>query len=354
VTFFWVGERWPPLRWAPAVLLDLVLLRGVFASPPLPAVLFLALAVLSLLLVLSRTVGARPLGAFEIAQAIVGLAISVGGGLRLAHDAGTGGGAVAGAMLAVSVVAAGFAGWVVPRRGDRGVDFLFYAALSLALLSSAVGLLTAGNLRGVLWAGFAVFAVLVGRRSHPLTLWSLAALLGLGAEVSTGSILGRASTGGIIAVGLIVLAYLATVPRLHPEAPPSGGRVVLRVPAAVLLLLSGGAVAELFVHAFRTLELDPARFAAARTIAAVVIAVLLALIRRTVERPDLSWVATLALVLGGIELALVEVPNGRPSTLLVCFVLYGAALILVPRLAPVGRDLLLLIRPTEPTTVTRS
>jgi hypothetical protein len=354
VTFFWLGERWPTLRWVPAVLVDLVLLRGAFTSSPLPAVAFLALAMLSLLVVLSRTVAARPLGTFEITQAIAGLAIPVGGGLRLAHDAGTGGGAVAGAMLAVSVVAVAFAGWVVPRRGDRSVDFLFYAALSLGLLSAAVGLMTTGNLRGVLWAGFALVAVLLGRRSHPLILWSLAALLGLGAEISTGSVLGRLSPGGVIAVGLVVLAYVATVPRLHPTAPSSADPVLLRVPAAALLLLATGAAAELFVHASRTLELDPARFAAARTIAAVTIAVVLALIRRTVERPDLSWVATVALVLGGIELALVELPNGRAATLLVSFVLYGAALILVPRLAPAGRDLLLLVRPHEPTTVTRS
>ena len=130
--------------------------------------------------------------------------------------------------------------------------------------------------------------------------------------------------------------------------------VVLRVPAAALLLLAGAGAAELSVHGFRALELDPARLGAARTIAAVAIAVVLAVTRRTVERPDLTWVATLALVLGGIELALVELPSGRPSTLLVSFVLYGAALIVVPRLAPPGRDLLLLIRPTEASTVTRS
>ena len=162
------------------------------------------------------------------------------------------------------------------------------------------------------------------------------------------------SPGGVIAAGLVVLSYVATVPRLRRPAASSEDGVGLRVPAAVLLLLSAGAASELFVHGFRTLELDPARLAAARTIAAVVIAFGLALIRRRVERPDLSWVSTLALVLGGIELAVVEVPNGRPSTLLICFVLYGAALILVPRLAPAGRDLLLLVRPTDPTTVTRS
>src|SRR5262249_43219516 len=108
LTFFWLGERWPSLRWVPAVLLDLVLLRGIFTASPLPAAAFLALALLSLLLVLSRTVAGRPLGPFEIAQAAAGLVIAVGGGLRLAHDAGSGTGALAGAMLAVSLLAAAF------------------------------------------------------------------------------------------------------------------------------------------------------------------------------------------------------------------------------------------------------
>jgi hypothetical protein len=247
-----------------------------------------------------------------------------------------------------------FAGWVVPRRGDRNLDFLFYAALSLGLLSSAVGLVTRGDLRGVLWSGFAVIAVLLGRGSHPLTLWSFAALLGLGAELSTGSLGGKVTPGSVVAVVVIALAYVATVPRprLAPAAAADG--VVLRVPAAALLLLAGAGAAELFVHGFRALELDPARLGAARTIAAVAIAVVLAVTRRTLERPELTWVATLALVLGGLELALVEVPSGRSSTLLVSFVLYGAALIVVPRLVPPGRDLSLLIRSTEPSTVTRS
>ena len=337
--FFWLGERWPAVRWLPAVLLDLVLLRGVFTTTPLPAVFFLALAALSLAFVLARTASARPLGAFGISQAVAGLAIAVGGGLRLARDAAAGPGAVAGGMVVASLVAIAFAGWVVPRRGNRSLDFLFYSALSLGLLSAAVGLVTKGDVRGVLWSGFAIVAVLVGRLSHPLTLWSLAALLALGAEVSAGSISGRVSTGGVIVVGLIVLAYVATVPRLKPELPSAADGAVLRIPPAALLLLAGIGTAELVVHGFRALELDPARLGAARTIAAVALALALALTRRTLKRPDLTWVAMLALVLGGIELAFVELPKGRASTLLVSFVFYGAALILVPRLAPPGRDL---------------
>ena len=353
VTFFWLAERWPALRWVPAVLLDLVLLRGVFTSTPLPAPAFLALAALSMAVVLSRTVAARPLDVFDIGQAIAALIIAVAGGLRLSHESGSGTGAVAAGMIALSLLTAVVAGWVVPRRGDRGLDFLFYAALSLGLVSSAVGLQTGGDVRGVLWAGLAILSALAGRRSHPLILWSFAALLGLGATISTGSISGQVTPPGVVALGLMVLAYVATVPRLTPGDPSAAGRALLRVPAAALLLLVCASAAELLVHGVRLLELDPARLGAARTIAAVAVALLLALIRRTLDRPDLTWVATLALVVGGIELALVGVPSGRASTLLVSFVVYGAALILVPRLAPPGRDFLLSTRPSEPRMVTR-
>ena len=113
-------------------------------------------------------------------------------------------------------------------------------------------------------------------------------------------------------------------------------------------------MAELLVHGARALALDAAQLGAVRTIAAVAIALVLALIRRRLERPELTWVTTLALVLGGIELALVEVPSGRASTLLPSFVVYGAALLVVPRLAPPGRDFSLLSRRSESRTVSRS
>ena len=72
----------------------------------------------------------------------------------------------------------------------------------------------------------------------------------------------------------------------------------------------------------------------------MIVALALALTRRRLARPELTWIASGVLALGGLELLLVELPNGRASTLLVSFVLYGAGLILVPRLAPPGRDFL--------------
>jgi hypothetical protein len=214
--------------------------------------------------------------------------------------------------------------------------------------------LTKGELRGVLWSGFALVSVLIGRRSHPLILWSLAAFLGLGAAFSTGSISGQVTRGGVIALCLMILGYVGTVPRPTPARPTAAEGATLRIPAAALLLLACVSAAELLVHGARALGLDPAQLGAVRTIVAVAIALVLALIRRRLERPELTWIATLALVLGGVELALVEIPSGRASTLLASFVVYGAALIVVPRLAPPGRDFLLLSRLSEPRMVTRS
>jgi hypothetical protein len=336
--FFWLGERWPALRWAPAVVLDLVVLRAVTTSTPPVLLSSLALAGLSLALPLSRTSLGRPVGPFEAIQTVLGLVIGIAGALRASRDAGTGGDAVAVGILATSLLTIGFAGWIVPRRGNRDTDFLFYAALSLALLASGVALLAGGELRGVLWSVFAVVAVVLGRRSHPVSLWSLAALLAVGGAVGSGLLAGAVNPGSIAVLGLILAAYLVTIPPLQPSrSPPSTWRLSRLAPAVLLFLGSAGA-AVLLLDLTGGLTGDLARLAAARTAAAVAIALILGVVRRRLERPELTWIAWLALALGGVELFLVGLPNGRASTLLVAFVLFGTGMILVPRLAPFGRD----------------
>jgi len=354
-TFFWPGDDpgWRGLRWAPAVALDLVVLRAVLTSTP-PVLLFsLALAGLSLGLALSRTAAARPVRAFEALQTLVGLAVGLAGALRVTGEVGFGTGAVTGAVLGAALLTVGFAGWVVPRRGNRDLDFLFHAALSLGLLSLGVALLTTGGLRGVLWSVLALLVVFLGRRRHPVSLWSLAALLALGAACNSGLLAGvwealggreaihwrPVSAAAMAVLALLILDYLVTVPPLQPSVAPPAGGPSPRVPAAVFLLLGSAGAATLVLGALHPVLQDLARLAGARTAATVAVAASLALTRRRLARPELTWVASLMLVLGGLELLLVELPNGRASTLLVSFVLYGAGLILVPRLAPLVRDL---------------
>jgi hypothetical protein len=354
-TTFWFGDRprWGGLRWLPAVVLDLVVLRAVLTSTPPLLVYSFALAGLSLALVLSRTAALeRPVGAFEVFQTLAGLGIGLAGALRASAEAEQGPGAVAVAVLAASLLAAFFAAWVVPRRGNRDLDFLFYASVSLGLLPLGVALLTTANVRGVLWATLALLTALLGRRRHPGTLWSFAALLAVGAAFSTGLIreVGQALAGGepirvamspasVAVLGLVVLTYLVTVPPLPSLAGLPTGALV-RPPAAVLLLLASAGLATLVLQACRPFTTDLARLATARTLVAVAVALLLALIRRRVACAELSWIGYLALALGGIELIFEGLPSGQPLLLLVSFVVYGAGLILVPRLAPPSRDLL--------------
>jgi hypothetical protein len=139
-------------------------------------------------------------------------------------------------------------------------------------------------------------------------------------------------------LGLIVLTYLATVPPLRPSVVRLTTGTSLRLPPAVLLLLGSAGLAALVLQGFCPLTPDLARLATARTLAAVAVALSLALIRRRVACPELKWIAYLALVLGGVELVVQGLPSGQPLLLLVSFVFYGAGLILVPRLAPPGRD----------------
>lgn len=352
-TTFWLGDRsrWGGLRWLPALVLDLVVLRAVLTSTPPVLVPSLALANLSLGFVFIRTAAlARPVGAFEVLQTLAGLVIGLAGALRVSAEAGHGSSAVAGGVLAASLLALFFAAWVVPRRGKRDLDFLFYASVSLGLLSFGVALLTAGDLRGVLWSTFALLTALLGRRRHTGSLWLFAALLALGAAFTTGlmrgvwqALAGREpipwpamSPGSVFVLGLIVLTYLATVPPLRPSVVTTG--TSLRSPPAVLLLLGSAGLAALVLQGLCPLTRDLARLATARTLAAVAVALSLALIRRRVACPELKWIAYLALVLGGVELIAQGLPSGQPLLLLVSFVLYGAGLILVPRLAPRSRD----------------
>jgi hypothetical protein len=354
-TTFWLGDRprWGGLRWLPALVLDLVILRAVLTSTPPVLVYSLALACLSLALVFSRTAAlARPVGAFEVLQTLAGLVIGLAGALRVSVESGHGSGAVAGGVLAASLLALFFAAWVVPRRGNRDLDFLFYASVSLGLLSFGVALLTAGDLRGVLWSTLALLTALLGRRRHPGALWSFAALLALGAAFTTGLIRGvwqalagrdpvpwlAMSPGSVMVLGLIVLTYLATVPPLRPSLARLTTWASPRLPAAVLLLLGSAGLATLVLRASRPFTPDLARLATARTLVAVAVALSLALMRRRVACPELKWIAYLALGLGGVALVIQGLPSGQPLLLLISFVLYGAGLILVPRLIPPGRD----------------
>jgi len=137
-------------------------------------------------------------------------------------------------------------------------------------------------------------------------------------------------------LGLVVLTYLATMLRPRPPSGSPASWASPRLPSALLLLLACAGVAAGVVRAAGGSLTDLARLATARIVVAVAVALSLALLRRRMACPELRWIANLALVLGGVELVVQGLPSGQPLLLLISFVVYGAGLIAVPRLAPTG------------------
>ena len=77
-----------------------------------------------------------------------------------------------------------------------------------------------------------------------------------------------------------------------------------------------------------------------RTAVLAASALALAAASRKLGARELAWLCFATLGLGGLKLAIQDLPSGRPLTLVLGFALYGLALIFAPRLA----------RPTEPPT----
>ena len=77
---------------------------------------------------------------------------------------------------------------------------------------------------------------------------------------------------------------------------------------------------------------DPGRTASVRTAILAAVAVLLASCGRLPWLAGLVRLAYPVLAFSALKLVFEDLPNGRPSTLVATFVLYGAALTVVPRL----------------------
>ena len=297
------GRRgWTSLPWLPAVVADLVILEAVW-------------------------IAARPEG---LPEAYAGLSR----GAVLA--------------LAVALFAAPLAGTVRRAFSRAGTPDAFEAVqlgAALFLVVFAVSRLTplAGLPPSLVW-GLAGFAAAV---APARTVGSLApaygAVLLLAAAVASGlagfarhSFLGSPVTGQPAGDSLAVLALSAAATALLAGRvrAGTGGRAV----RAAMFTLACVSIAGAGALAVRGLALlvapdgEPGRTAAARGAVLAAASALLAACRRL---PTLSPLAALAypvLAAAGLKLLLEDLPQGRPSTLVATFVLYGAALIAVPRI----------------------
>ena len=288
----------------------------------------------------------RNLEFLEVAQVVAVLAIGLGGFTAAAV-------AVPAARPALGfsvfvLAAACYTGAYPLLREERASNRTF---IVYSVAAAAAGLVAAyvsfrGAPLSVVLAAGALICSLVGSRMKSVSLALHGALYVSAAALSSGLLWGT----------LVVLSGANLFPELWRRAAPW---CVFLVSMAVVLLRPGTADI-LFERYFRRARL-PALVLAALTLGALVVsaafglvskvgerelvessilrtavlagsAVLLALLSKRQRFAQAKWLVIPWLLLGGAKLAAEDLPSGKPSVLFGSLAIYGAALILAPRL----------------------
>jgi hypothetical protein len=354
----WLAWRdaWLGLRWGAALVLDAValLMIAVVTRPELPegyvplsrgtaALALLALPLLYVVSVAARTLRhGRPVTLFEAAQGTASVLIGLVGAFKVL-TAGGGHAQAPGALallLGALCYAVAFA--LAERRPGQGRNFYFYAtAGGLLLLGGTLGL-GLGAALPVVWAVLGLCAVGLGRRFRRTTLRVHGALYLLAAALGSGLLLaGACAVAGlperepppvawVVAAGA-ALAFVLLARERDPEAP--AGSWVPRLLLALVSVLSLAEAARLALASAlgARLAADAGGQAVARSAVLVLLVLALAWLTQRGMR-ELVFLVYPLVAVGGLKLLLQDLRAGRPATLVLSLGVYGALLILVPRL----------------------
>jgi len=358
-------ERWLALRWGAALVLDAVafLLVALATRPQgLPpgyvpfstavaAVALLALPALYVAGLAARTLRLeRPVTLFEVAQGSLAVLLGFGGAWRAlsAHAGSTTGLGVLALLLGALCYGAAFA--FAERRPGQGRNFYFYSTAGGALVLAGANAVAFGPALAVVLGGLGLLASLFGRRFDRMTLRVHSALYLVAGALESGLFVACArAIAGQTTDGPPPLAWVAAVAAAagwlvlasDPGAPRTGGARVPQLLLAVLVVFAVGKAlqAGLWAAVGERAGTDAGLAAVLRTAILAALVVGLALAARRWAWPELGWLVYPLVALGGVKLLLQDLRHGRPATLVLSLALYGAVLVLAPRLLrPAGRS----------------
>jgi hypothetical protein len=282
---------------------------------------------------------------FEIVQTVAVLGVGLGGAVAVAHAAGTGEGLLGGAsaLLGAGSYAAAFA--FVGRRQGLGDNFYFYATLALVLTLTGCGVVLAGLSSVLVLASMSVAAAWLGRRlaRHALVVHSAvyavaaAGVSGLLALAAAALVRAPATWPAFEAGAWVALAAAALCLATPCHEDGEADAVHTRIPRLVLSsLVVLGVWAAVVLHAAPVVAGDPPDAGTLATLRTAVIAgtaLVLAGATRVARARELGWLLYPVLVLGSVKLLVEDMRVSRPASLFVALALFGAALVVAPRLA---------------------
>lgn len=349
------GRDWTGLRWAPALVIDFLLIRRTVGAVALedqalretlaPWLLGLTWTAAALFLgatVFRLFVRNKKAGPFEVLQPVLVVAVGLIVSARVEPVIGPAP-AAAGALALLFGLTSLLGGEWLMRQG-RLVDAGTALGVGATFLIGGGPLLTRSVGLALGWALLAVLLVVRGRTLGATLWWAVALALSLAAAVLGG--VASAVLDGLVLVpeaapaqpsvatwavlGLLCLAALAAALRKDETMAP---------PAWLSFGLMGvsglGVVAALAFGALAlapSLGANPAAWVLVRTLSLVGLSLVFAAAQRRVGTHDLGWASFAALGLALVKLLAQDLPQGKPMFLVVAFMAFGGAIIALPRL----------------------
>jgi hypothetical protein len=359
VATLWMGYSldWLLVRWPVAAVADIVVvgvtMRALASQPQETPGAALAVQVTLLAAYLAsiaiRTlVRGRNVIPFEVVQTAAALVVGLGGALSVTRATGSGAAALgaASALLGIASYAVAFA--FIERRHQRGRNVYFYTSLAVVLVLVGVATLLPGQaVTGVL-AALAVACSVAWARFGRLFLVIHAAVYLVAAAVACGALgydLGEVVAGSgpqwplptagmlVVLVASALSAWFASREAANDGSPhASAPRLVI---VLVLVLSAGGTLIAYLAPAIGGQpdgSIDAGVLATIRTGVLAIAALVVAWIGGHSRFREWGWLVYPLLVGIGLKMAAQDFMHSRPATLFVALALYGAALIMAPRM----------------------
>jgi hypothetical protein len=259
----------------------------------------------------------------------------------LAHGGSPTGLGVLALLLGALCYGAAFA--FAERRAGQGRNFYFYATAGGLLALGGANVVAFGPALPFALGALGLAAAVFGRHFDRMTLRVHSALYLVAGALETGLLVACAraltgqATGSFPALAWVVAVAAAAgwvVLATDAGAPRSGWARAPQLLLAVLVVFALGKAlqAGLWAGLGERVVGDAGIAAVLRTALLAVLALGLALAVRWGAWPELGWLVYPLVVLGGVKLLLQDLREGRPATLVVSLALYGAVLVLAPRL----------------------
>lgn len=359
VATLWLGYSlgWTALAWPTALTADVVvaglMLRALGPQHQDGAQIAMILqwsllAAYGISIAVRTLVRGRNVTVFEIVQMTAALLIAFGGTIVLTRTTGSLPAAIGVTSLVSGAACYGVTFAFIERRQGLKRNLYFYSSLALVLVLAGLtialrepwlgtvlavlGVVAAGS-----WYRFGRLYILLHGVAYVLAASIASGALGYGARA-----LAIASTGPWALPGLVILIVLvasAMSAGLVAARPwPEGGIVAssLRVVLVVLLVwVACGWLVGWLVPAVAGLadrSVNPGAVATVRTCVLAVAALIIAWISRQARFREWGWLVYPLLVLIGLKMVAQDFKYSRPATLFIALAVYGAALIVAPRL----------------------